>query len=204
MRGRQISGEKDRPGMHIVGEECEQRSRQVFFIGLPKESSMKPDYQTILYATDLSDNSAAALRHAMTVAERFDARVTILHVMPEMDASIVGYVATVIGEDRMAELELEHEKELQETIREKVAGFVKNELGGEKDLRRIADIEVHHGNPVVEILKAADRTDADLLVIGSHGKGRLQYAFLGSVAEKLLNKSTRPILVVPLIESSGS
>jgi len=165
---------------------------------------MKPDYQTILYATDLSDNSAAALRHAMTVAERFDARVTILHVMPEMDASIVGYVATVIGEDRMAELELEHEKELQETIREKVAGFVKNELGGEKDLRGIADIEVHHGNPVVEILKAADRTDADLLVIGSHGKGRLQYAFLGSVAEKLLNKSTRPILVVPLIESSGS
>jgi len=162
---------------------------------------MKPDYKTILYATDLSENSAVALRQALILARRFEARLTILHVMPEMESSIVSYVATVIGEDRMAELELEHEKEIRETIRKKVEDFVRNEALGEKELNRIADIEVHHGNPAVEILKVAKQQDADLLVVGSHGKGRLEYALLGSVAEKLLRRSTRPILVVPMVKS---
>jgi nucleotide-binding universal stress UspA family protein len=35
-------------------------------------------------------------------------------------------------------------------------------------------------------------------VLGSHGKGALKYAFLGSVAEKVLRKSHRPMLIVPL------
>ena len=49
-----------------------------------------------------------------------------------------------------------------------------------------------------EILQAADRLEADLVVVGSHGKGGLHYAFLGSVAEKVLRKIHRPVLVVPL------
>ncbi|HEY7746773.1 MAG TPA: universal stress protein [Desulfuromonadales bacterium] len=44
----------------------------------------------------------------------------------------------------------------------------------------------------------ADRIDADLIVLGSHGKGRLKYAFLGSVAEKVLRKTQRPAMIVPL------
>ena len=57
---------------------------------------------------------------------------------------------------------------------------------------------MHHGNPVVEILAAADRINADLVVMGTHSKGALKYALLGSVAEKVLRKSHRPTLVVPL------
>jgi nucleotide-binding universal stress UspA family protein len=57
---------------------------------------------------------------------------------------------------------------------------------------------VHHGNPVEQILQMADRIDADLIVLGSHGKGKLKYAFLGSVAEKVLRKTLRPAMVVPL------
>jgi len=39
---------------------------------------------------------------------------------------------------------------------------------------------------------------ADLIVMGTHGKGALRYAFLGSVAEKVLRKTLRPVLIVPL------
>ena len=77
--------------------------------------------------------------------------------------------------------------------------FAKEELADHpEDLERIVDVEVHHGNPIVEILAAAERINADLIVMGSHSKGALKYAFLGSVAEKVLRKSQRPMLVVPL------
>jgi nucleotide-binding universal stress UspA family protein len=160
---------------------------------------MSTQYRTILYATDLTENSARALNHAIALAKPDDAVLHVLHVMPEMDASVVNYVASIIGEERFAELELEHEDEVKAAIRTKVEAFVRENLEDpDSCLEHIESIEVHHGAPAIEVLHAADRLDADLIVIGSHGKGRLKYTFLGSVAEKLTQKSQRPILVIPL------
>ena len=47
------------------------------------------------------------------------------------------------------------------------------------------------------ILDVADRLDADMIILGSHTKGRLHYAFLGSVAEKILRKTHRTVVIVP-------
>ena len=62
----------------------------------------------------------------------------------------------------------------------------------------IASVEVRHGHPVGEILKSADACAADLVVLGSHGKGRLQTFLLGSVAEQVLHRLRRSALVVPV------
>jgi nucleotide-binding universal stress UspA family protein len=160
---------------------------------------MIPIYRTLLYATDLSANAAHAFRHAIAVARRFDARIHILHVLPEVDAAVMNYIATAMGEERLANLELEHKAEVKDGIRQRLHRFAKEELVDRpEDVGRILDIEVHHGNAVDRILDAADRIGADLIVIGSHGKGRLKYVLLGSVAEKVLRKSERPVLVVPL------
>lgn len=160
---------------------------------------MIPTYKTILYATDLTQNAAHAFRHAVGIARCHQARIYILHVLPEMEPAVLNYVSTVMGEDRLAELELAHKAEVQDEIRKRLHEFAKIELADHpEDVERIAGIEVHHGNPAAEILKAADRLNADLIVLGSHGKGALKYAFLGSVAEKVLRKSQRPVVVVPL------
>jgi len=160
---------------------------------------MIPTYKRILYATDLSANAAHAFRHAIGIARQYDARVHVLHVLPEMEPSVLNYVSTVMGEDRLADLELAHKAEIQDQIRKRLHDFAKAELADHpEDVERIADIEIHHGNSVANILEAADRIDADLVVVGSHGKGLLKYAFLGSVTEKLLRKALRPVLVIPL------
>jgi nucleotide-binding universal stress UspA family protein len=160
---------------------------------------MIPEYKTILYATDLTPNAAFALRHAVGIARKYDAKVKVLHVLAEVDASVVNYVATVMGEDRLADFELQHHKEVANEIKKRIESFASAELNSDsKDLDRIVAIEARHGNPIAEILEEADECDADLIVVGSHGKGALSYAFLGSVAEKLLRKSHRPVLVVPL------
>lgn len=160
---------------------------------------MIPQYKKILYATDLSDNAAHAFRHAIGVARCFNARIHILHVLPEVDAAVMNYVSTVMGRDTLADFEVVHKEEIKDKIRQRLHQFAKDELADHpEDVDRIATVEVHHGNPVVEILAAADRINADLVVMGTHSKGALKYALLGSVAEKVLRKSHRPTLVVPL------
>ncbi|WP_432822626.1 universal stress protein [Trichloromonas sp.] len=160
---------------------------------------MIPQYGKILYATDLSVNAAHAFRHAISLARHYGAKIHVLHVLPEVDSSVLNYISTVMGEERLVNLELAHKDEITDQIRMRLHQFAKDELADHpEDLEWIADIEVHHGSPVGQILEVADRLDVDLVVVGSHGKGKLKYAFLGSVAEKLLRKSYRPVMVVPL------
>lgn len=162
---------------------------------------MIPEYKTILYATDLSPNAALAFRHAISLARHYGAEIHILHVLPDVEPAVVNYVATVMGEDRLADLELEHKDEILEEIRRRLERFAQTELSDHPgDLERVVGTEVVHGSPAIEILEAADRVDADLIVMGSHGKGRLRHVFLGSVAERVLAKSKRPVFVSRLVE----
>ena len=160
---------------------------------------MSARYRTILYATDLTANAARAFSHAIDLAKLSDAELHVLHVMPEMDSSVVNYVASIVGEDRFSSLELEHEDEMKEAIRAKFDVFVRENMDDvENSLAHVKSIQVHHGTPVAEILMVADQLNADLIVLGSHGKGLINYAFLGSVAEKVLHKTHRPVMIIPL------
>lgn len=160
---------------------------------------MLPTYKTLLVATDLTANSEHAFKHALLLARCHDARVYLLHVVPEVDASVRGYVATIMGKDSLSRFEKQHEEEAHEEISRELESFARQELGDHpEEVKRFAGVEVLHGHPAPQILQAADRLEADLIVVGTHGKGRLEYTFLGSVTEKLLRRTHRPVLVIPL------
>lgn len=162
---------------------------------------MIPEYKTILYATDLSPNAAQAFRHAVSLARHYDGRIHILHVLPNVDSAVVNYVSTVMGEGRLGAFEVEHKREVVEEIERRIARFAEEELPDHpEDRGRVAEIRVAHGDPAAQILEAAEEVDADLIVVGSHGKGRLRHVFLGTVAERVLRKSRRPVFVSRLVE----
>ena len=54
------------------------------------------------------------------------------------------------------------------------------------------------GPPVEEILKAVDDEDCDAIVLGTHGKGFLRQTFLGSVAGSVLERTRKPVFIIPL------
>jgi nucleotide-binding universal stress UspA family protein len=54
------------------------------------------------------------------------------------------------------------------------------------------------GHPVDEILKIADEEGCDMIVLGTHGKGFLAHAFLGSVASSVLDRTRKPVFIIPL------
>lgn len=160
---------------------------------------MLPEYKTILLAIDLSENSAYALRHALAIGRCHNAKVHLLHVLPDVEPAVLNYVATVMGENKLADYELQHKEDIRDQVRVSVHEFAKAELLNNPELLElIHDIEVHHGNPASVVLDVAERLDVDLIVIGSHSKGRVKHAFLGTMAKRLLRKSVRPVLVIPL------
>ena len=134
----------------------------------------------ILVATDGSEGSENAIRFASRLAKESHSTVTLLHVIPKI-----------------------------ETTKEEIITLVKEEIGspekagkkyleaGKKTVEEFGikpETKLLEGHPVDEILKEAERYD--LLVAGSHGKGKVDRFLLGSVSSELVHKSKVPVLVV--------
>lgn len=160
---------------------------------------MIPTIKKILYATDLSRNSAYAFRYAMNSALKHDAKITILHVIEEMSPSAEAVVKLHIGE-------AEHEKIIRGAIAQSVSGikkriqiFCDREMEGRPEcFYKVDDIEVCEGYPADEILRRAYEEGFDLIIMGSHGRGTLSHSFLGSTAERVLRRTRTPIYIIPL------
>jgi nucleotide-binding universal stress UspA family protein len=129
------------------------------------------------------------------------AKIHLLHVVPEVDSSFRSYVSSIMGEGKLEEFESQHEDQARTKIRKELEAFAREELTDHpEDFKNIASVDVVHGHAVSQILQAADRLNVDVIVMGTHGKGALQHTFLGSVAEKVLHKSNKPVFVIPIID----
>lgn len=152
----------------------------------------------ILVAKDLSTDSSRVIRYALELGCKFEAQVHVLHVMPTVDSSVLNMVALTMGPDNLAKFNAANETELAEKIHAQLDEIIKTETElMQCEIANPPEIEVHHGDAAPVILAVADRLDVDMIVLGSHSKGKLHYAFLGSVAEKILRKTQRTVTVVP-------
>lgn len=160
---------------------------------------MLPNYQNILITTDLTPNCEYAFKHAVLLARNSKAKVHLLHVVPEVDAGFRSYVSAVMGEGTLEKFEKVHEDEARAEIKRELEEFTREELADyPEDFKNIGSIQVLHGHPVSLILKEAKRLDVDVIVMGTHGKGALEHAFLGTVTEKVLRRSKKPVFVIPI------
>lgn len=160
---------------------------------------MLPFYKKILVTSDLTPNSEFAFKHAVMLGRRNDAKIHLLHVLPQVDSSMRSYLSTMVGESKMEEFEQDKMEAARNKLEQNLNDFAKKELANfPEDLARFAGAEIVIGDPCIKILEVANRLNVDLIVMGTHGKGVIEHAFLGSVAEKVLQKSTQPVFVIPL------
>jgi len=124
----------------------------------------------ILCAVDLSEFSLPVLAHGVAWAQWFAARVTAVHVFPP-------------GTPPNAQAAIERELE------QMIASF-------EADGTPVA-LQTAEGDPAREIVRQAGELDADLVVIGTHGRSGYDRVTLGSVAEKVLRKAPCPVMTLP-------
>ena len=160
---------------------------------------MLPNYSDILVATDLSQSAINAFKHAVMMARRNQARIHLLHVVPEVDASMRAYISALMAKGSLDQFETQHEEDARLKIRRRLKQFAEDELANlPEDLERVVTVEVALGHPVIKILETADRLNVDVIVMGAHGKGAIEHAFLGSTTEKVLRKTRRPVFVIPI------
>lgn len=137
-------------------------------------------YRKILLPTDGSAPARAALDRALEFAETYDAT---LHALYVVDAAAFGHLdpdASII----VSGFESEGKQVLQ------IAAERAEEAGVP------CETAVVHGSPHEGILDYADEHDADLIVMGTHGRRGLDRVLLGSVTERVIRGSNVPVLTV--------
>jgi nucleotide-binding universal stress UspA family protein len=133
--------------------------------------------RVILHPTDFSDCSEASLHVARLLARDVGARLVLLHVTP-LDMVAEGALAG--GGD------LEADADCLEAIRERMEG---------PDLKCPVETRLKRGDPTAEILRVASQVEANLIVMGTHGRSGLGRVLMGSVAEAVLRGARCPVLI---------
>lgn len=160
---------------------------------------MLPQINTILYATDLQDHAPKVFRYAVGIAERYTAEIVLLHAIEPLNSTAEALVDTALSEGSAASIRQDALKKLHETIQQRLNSFCEDELGMPLDeCRVISEARVVEGFPAKAIIQQAQSVNADLIVMGTHGRAGASELLLGSVAHKVLHRSSIPVLLIPL------
>lgn len=160
---------------------------------------MIPSIKKILYASDLTKNSAYAFRYAINSAKKHNAEIIILHVMEEMDKNIRDALLIYIGQDYLETRIKENIEQTKDRIQNRLKVFYDKLRAEDPDVTGIKiSIEVCQGYPAEQILRKADELDCDAIIMGTHGKGFISQTFLGSVAKRVLRRTRKPVFIIPL------
>ena len=162
---------------------------------------MIPEIKKILYTTDLSQNARYAFSYAASLANRYDAGISILHVLEDVSPTSDSLVINIIGKEKWEELRGRNEQEVLDTIKARLTKFCDDVQAELPSCPFITDsIMVKIGNPVDEILLEIENNGYDMVVMGAHGQGILADAIMGSVSRRVVRRCKTPVLVIRLPE----
>jgi len=144
---------------------------------------MKP-YARIVVAVDLGDHTPAVVQHALAIAERFGASLELIYCL------LVPTFPDATG------LLTPQSPDMIDAARADAQQRLNGLLTAEQTRRFRAHGLVLVGDPLTEIVGHARRAQADLIVMGTHGRSGLTHMFLGSVAERVVRTAPCPVLTV--------
>ena len=141
-------------------------------------------FTKILLPTDFSVCSAVAAGVARSLAERFGSRIAVLHVLDEpatLDPMFRGDIPLEMLRGRM-----------EQFSQENMDAFLARHFSGFENF----DTMLATGIPYREIIGKAREVEADLIVIGTHGRTGVEKVIFGSTAEKVVRMAPCPVLSV--------
>jgi nucleotide-binding universal stress UspA family protein len=162
---------------------------------------MIPEIKKILYTTDLSPNARFAFSYAASLANRYDAGVSIFHVLEDVSPTADSLVINIIGKEKWADLRKRNEQEVLNKIKSRLSKFCEDVQAELPACPFITEnIIVKIGNPVEEILQEIENNSYDLVVMGAHGQSALADAVMGSTSRRVVRRCKKPVLVIRLPE----
>ena len=164
---------------------------------------MLPKIKKILYATDLSEGAKSAFFWAMSLAEQYDASISVIHIIPnlieEMSGSMGYDLVAYFDAGQLAQYNDEGRNKAMKSVKERIKS-VYGEMAEDIPSCRVdfSHIVIKLGHPVQEIVTTADSGEYDMVVMGTHGHGLVDGLLLGSVARGVVQKCSVPVLTIRL------
>ena len=139
--------------------------------------------KNILCPIDYSVYSEMALKYAIEFAEKYQAKLYLVHVLDIRVYDINDpdlYNVNIVDEETINKL------------RERLLKCVNEDTKSKISVEAI----IIQGVPFAEIIRTAKELKIDLIVLGTHGRTGLSHALMGSVAEKVVRKAPCPVLTI--------
>ena len=146
-----------------------------------------PKYKKVLFCTDFSENADYALDYAFGIAKRDGGILYILFVSPlAMQEEII---KPYMNETNLKEIHEKEQREIEQLINDRYLSQIED-----KSKLRVV---IKSGCADEEIIKFAKQKKIDIIILGKHGKSKLEHHLFGSVAERVIRSSAIPVFIIP-------
>ncbi|UCH82425.1 MAG: universal stress protein [Nitrospiraceae bacterium] len=144
--------------------------------------------ERILFPTDFSSGAQNALPCAVDLAEHYNSKLYILHVVYDINKAVGVHVPHISSDEVY--------REMNDWAMEQIASCCVEEI------RKLSDVEkkVVQGIPNEEILKFAADEKIDMIVMGTYGRVGIERLIFGNTAERVVRRAPCPVLTVRIPE----
>ncbi len=172
---------------------------------------MSTEIKKILFPTDLTKHARYAFNVAAGIASHFGATIAILHVMRDLPQRVEADLKEVLGDDKYEDFLKQKEDDTREVligkkrdgmmIRQALSTFCEDFSPDDPNCSVATDeIIVKTGRVVEDIINQADVSGCDMIVMAYHSRNMLAEAMVGGVTRRVLRRSKKPVLLVPMPE----
>ena len=157
-----------------------------------------PNIKTILYASDLGENTRPVFRLAVSQARRYNARLLMLHVVEPLGTTGTAIIANYLSGEDADRINRDGPRDVLELMKKRLDAFCRDELAAYGlDRTPVTEIMVATGVPCQEILKTAAKVKADMIIMGKSTTSLLGNVVMGTTARRVSRLTDIPLLLVP-------
>ncbi|MBE0583154.1 MAG: universal stress protein [Desulfofustis sp.] len=159
---------------------------------------MLPEFKTILYATDLGEHTRPVFRTAISLARHYDADIIMVHVVEPMSSATQAIVETYLTDVDAKKIFQDNMRAVLQTMKARLQKFCDEEIQSRnrQDIR-VKEMLIISGRPSEEIIRTAQKQQADLIVMGKSTRRIFGTDIVGSTARRVPRYSTIPVIIVP-------
>lgn len=160
---------------------------------------MLPVVNHILYASDMGQNSREVFRLAVKLALDSKAHITFLNIVEPISKSAEELMLQHLPRGALQEIKANGLVSIQEKIERRIELFCREEFPSDFEYPQgMPKALVIQGRPEQVIIEAAESLNVDMIVMGTRTHSNFKKMFLGSTAQRVLQESTIPVVVMPL------
>ncbi len=156
-----------------------------------------PKISTILYATDLGGQTRPVFRHALALAQLYNANVIMVHVVEPISETAQAVISTYLSKEVTEEAQKEAMGGILADMKKRLKKFYEEECDQEKESKLVKEVHVVQGKPSEEILRLVEEADCQMIVMGKSTRKVRGIRIMGSTARRVSRMSRVPVLIVP-------